>query len=110
MIAPRIGLNEALFSRESSSAPMTTPTAAAGQVPAAGQAEVGLPQNAIPVALLFFNVGVEIAQVAFIVTVLQLIAAVRRIRIAPPTWAWRIPPYAIGSLAAYWFLQRLAKF
>ena len=33
-------------------------------------AEVGLPENSIPLALLFFNIGVEIGQVLFIVAVL----------------------------------------
>ena len=40
-------------------------------------AEVGLPQNAIPLALLFFNVGVEIGQLMFIAAVLAAVAAVR---------------------------------
>ena len=76
--------------------------------------EVGLPQSAIPVALLFFNVGVEVGQLMFIATVFTVIALVRQIMrrsgVPQPTWAWRIPPYAIGSVAAFWIIQRIAAF
>jgi len=76
--------------------------------------EVGLPQSAIPVALLFFNVGVEVGQLLFIAAVFTVIAlvrlAARRMGVSPPAWAWRIPPYAIGSVAMFWVIQRIAAF
>ena len=76
--------------------------------------EVGLPQTAIPVALLFFNVGVEIGQLLFIATILSLMALgrwfVRREAISQPTWAWRIAPYSIGGIAAFWMVQRIVAF
>jgi hydrogenase/urease accessory protein HupE len=76
--------------------------------------EVGLPQSAIPVALLFFNVGVEIGQLLFVASAFTIIALARqltwRIGISQPSWAWRIPPYAIGSVAAFWIIQRIAAF
>jgi hydrogenase/urease accessory protein HupE len=76
--------------------------------------EVGLPQSAIPVALLFFNVGVEVGQLLFIASVFTIIALLRqlawRIGMSQPTWAWRLPPYAIGSVAAFWIIQRIAAF
>jgi len=72
--------------------------------------EVGLPQNHIPTALLFFNVGVELGQIAFITVVLSLIALVRRIPLRLPRWAELIPPYAIGSVAMFWVVQRIAAF
>ena len=76
--------------------------------------EVGLPQSAIPVALLFFNVGVEIGQLLFIASVFAVIALARRatrsIGVPHPAWAWRIPPYAIGSVASFWIIQRIAAF
>ncbi len=76
--------------------------------------EVGLPQSAIPVALLFFNVGVEIGQLLFIASVFAVIAlarqVARRIAVPQPAWAWRVPPYAIGSVAAFWVIQRVAAF
>jgi hypothetical protein len=40
--------------------------------------------------------------------VLALATAVRRLRIAWPAWSWYVPPYAIGAVAAYWTLARLA--
>jgi hydrogenase/urease accessory protein HupE len=77
-------------------------------------AEVGLPQDSIPMALLFFNVGVEIGQLIFIASVFASTALFRRItlriKVPQPAWAWAVPPYAIGSLAAYWVIQRLVAF
>ncbi len=72
--------------------------------------EVGLPQNHIPAALFFFNVGVELGQIAFIAVVLSCIALVRRIPLRLPRWAELIPPYAIGSIAMFWVVQRVAAF
>ncbi len=72
--------------------------------------EVGLPQNHIPAALFFFNVGVEIGQIAFIAVVLAVIAFVRHFPLRMPRWAELIPPYAIGSIAMFWVIQRVAAF
>ena len=76
--------------------------------------EVGLPQTAIPIALLFFNIGVELGQLLFIASVFVVIALARRVRcrigVWQPAWAWRIPPYAIGSVAMFWVIQRIAAF
>jgi hydrogenase/urease accessory protein HupE len=77
-------------------------------------AQVGLPQASIPIALLFFNVGVEIGQVLFVGAVLAVIAAgwrvAHRLRLWPPAWIWRITPYAIGGLASFWLVERIAAF
>jgi hydrogenase/urease accessory protein HupE len=76
--------------------------------------EVGLPQSAIPVALLFFNVGVEIGQLFFIASIVTVLAltrqVVQRIGMSQPAWAWRIPAYAIGSISAFWVIQRISVF
>jgi len=76
--------------------------------------EVGLPQTAIPLALAFFNIGVELGQLAFIAAVLTIIVLCRKIaphlRMRRPAWAWLVLPYAIGSLAAFWVIQRIAAF
>jgi hydrogenase/urease accessory protein HupE len=76
--------------------------------------EVGLPQSTIPVALLFFNVGVEVGQLIFIASVFALMALGRylaqRLSVSQPTWSWRIPPYAIGTIAALWVIQRTVSF
>jgi hypothetical protein len=82
--------------------------------------EVGLPQQDIPLALLFFNVGVEVGQLVFIaVAVLVLSVATRLLRRPGHTerGPWhseamiRVPvAYAIGSIAAFWTVQRVAGF
>lgn len=77
-------------------------------------AQVGLPEASIPIALLFFNVGVEIGQVLFVGGVLALIAVgsriARQLPLPQPGWLWRVPPYAIGSLASFWLLERVMGF
>ena len=72
--------------------------------------EIGLPQGHIPLALLFFNVGVELGQLLFIAAALSFIALLRRVRFRYPRWATLIPPYAIGSVAMFWVIQRVAAF
>ncbi|MDB6135278.1 MAG: HupE/UreJ family protein [Verrucomicrobiales bacterium] len=69
--------------------------------------EVGLPQNDIPLALFLFNAGVEAGQLAFVAVVMVLIAPVRRSPAPLPRWITLVPPYAIGSLAMFWVLQRV---
>ena len=68
--------------------------------------QVGLPQEALGVALLFFNLGVEAGQLIFIGAVLAAVAAWSRLRLPAPPWAQRVPAYAIGGVAAFWFLSR----
>jgi hypothetical protein len=70
-------------------------------------AEVGLPAQAIPTALLCFNVGVELGQLAFIAALLAFAALVRRLPRPKRRWPAYVPPYAIGAVAAYWTLARL---
>jgi hydrogenase/urease accessory protein HupE len=73
-------------------------------------AELGLPQKAIPLALLTFNVGVELGQIAFVAAVLALRALARRLPSWLPAWAPWAPPYAIGAVAMSWVLERVAAF
>jgi len=77
-------------------------------------AEVGLPQSSIPTALLFFNVGVEIGQLLFVGAALTVIAmgwrAVQRLRWPETAGLWRLAPYAIGGLASFWLVERVAAF
>ena len=68
--------------------------------------EVGMPAKAVPLALLFFNVGVEIGQLAFIAAVLAVGWAIRRAALAAPRWWPRAAAYGIGSVAAFWVVQR----
>lgn len=74
-------------------------------------AEIGLPQQAIPLALVFFNVGVELGQLLFIATVLLLGWAIQQLK--QPRLMDRlesISVYAIGSLASFWLIERVAAF
>jgi len=72
--------------------------------------EVGLPQNEIPLALLMFNVGVELGQLMFIAVILVLIEILRRIRKQWPVWIQQLPAYCIGGLAAFWLIERVSRF
>ena len=73
---------------------------------AGGLSDAGLPAAHIPTALLFFSVGVEAGHFLFIGVVLSLTALVRRIRIPFPRWTELVPPYAIGTIAMFWIIQR----
>jgi hypothetical protein len=75
---------------------------------ASALAEVGLPQGEIPLALLAFNVGVELGQLAFVAAVLSMACLVRALPLRLPTWAPGAAGYAIGSVAAFWVFARLA--
>jgi hydrogenase/urease accessory protein HupE len=82
-------------------------------------AEVGLPQHAIPVALLFFNVGVEIGQLVFVAAVLSLIWSLRHVasQLLDAVMVRRALDrldvtiaYGIGAVAAYWLIERTTAF
>ena len=73
---------------------------------ASGLAAMGLPTAEIPLALLLFNVGVEIGQIAFVLLVVLLERAFRTLAIRWPRWAEALPGYAVGCLGAYWTIQR----
>jgi len=73
-------------------------------------AEVGLPQSDIPIALFMFNVGVETGQLLFVGVVLLLTTVHSRLPISWPQGSWRLVPYAIGTTAAFWTLQRVDSF
>ena len=69
--------------------------------------EIGLPEGEIPLALFSFNVGIELGQLGFIAIVLFSWALLRHV---PVDFAGRlarsVPAYAIGTVAAFWFIQR----
>jgi hydrogenase/urease accessory protein HupE len=69
--------------------------------------KIGLPEHAIPLALFMFNVGVETGQIVFLSAVLAAMAVLRRVPIAWPAGSWRLAPYAIGSAAAFWVIERV---
>ncbi len=69
-------------------------------------ADVGLPSQDIPLSLLLFNIGVELGQLLFVFAMLVLTWIFNRTRTQLPKWAHYLPPYAIGSFAAFWFIER----
>jgi hydrogenase/urease accessory protein HupE len=73
---------------------------------------IGLPQGDIPLALFAFNVGVETGQLIFIAVVLGALRCVRltKLPVAVERHARPVTTYAIGIMAAYWFIERLAGF
>ena len=71
--------------------------------------EIGLPQQEIPLALAFFNVGVELGQIIFVIFVLGAIKLLSLYK-NWPVYSKKIPAYAIGSLAAFWMIQRVIAF
>jgi hydrogenase/urease accessory protein HupE len=82
-------------------------------------AEVGLPHHAIPVALLFFNLGVEIGQLVFVAAILTAAWLFRRaiaLRLEPALVQRTVSrldvtaAYAIGAVAAYWLMERTSAF
>jgi hydrogenase/urease accessory protein HupE len=77
---------------------------------AGGLSDAGLPAGHIPTALLFFSLGVETGHFLFIGAVLSLIALVRRVHIPFPRWTELVPPYAIGTIAMFWVIQRTLSF
>jgi HupE / UreJ protein len=77
---------------------------------AGGLSEAGLPAGHIPLALALFSAGVEVGHFSFVAAALGLMVAVRRWKLRQIAWAWRLPPYAIGAAASYWFIARLAAF
>jgi len=73
---------------------------------ASGLTTMGLPQAEIPLALLLFNVGVEIGQVGFVLLIILLERSFRTLEIRWPRFVEALPGYAVGSLGAYWTIQR----
>ncbi len=70
--------------------------------------QIGLPQDAIPLSLLFFNLGVEAGQLLFIAALFSALWSLRRLGAREPAWGRTACAYAIGGLAAFWVLERVA--
>ena len=84
---------------------------------ASGLKDAGLPDGHIPTALLFFSIGVEAGHFLFIGFVLALTAVMlRAVSKLTPINQQRsailqlVPPYAIGTVAMFWVIQRIAAF
>lgn len=74
---------------------------------ASGLTALGLPHDEIPFALLSFNVGVEIGQLGFVALILLLLRAFKVLEMHWPIWLERAPGYVVGSLGAFWTIQRV---
>lgn len=70
---------------------------------------LGIERALLLPALLSFNVGVEIGQLGFVLLVLALIGAHRRLGLVLPRMAEALPAYAIGGVATFWFLGRIVR-
>jgi hypothetical protein len=74
---------------------------------ASGLTELGLPPAEIPLALLMFNVGVEIGQLGFVAILLLAWGSFGVLEFRWRTWAPLAPAYVIGTLGSYWTIDRL---
>ena len=74
---------------------------------ASGLSLTGVPHGEIPLALLFFNLGVEAGQLSFVVIALLTSKAIQTLELDRPQWLTRIPGYIVGSLGAFWTIQRV---
>jgi hydrogenase/urease accessory protein HupE len=74
--------------------------------------EIGLPQGDVPLALLSFNVGVELGQLSFVAAVLAAYFLVMKLPLPGRVvqYARPVAYYAIGTLSAFWFFDRLSGF
>jgi hydrogenase/urease accessory protein HupE len=68
----------------------------------------GIPRQELPLALVSFNVGVELGQVGLIVLIIALERSFRILEVRWPRWAQMVPGYTVGSLGAFWTVQRIA--
>jgi len=75
---------------------------------ASALSEIGLAHAEIPLALLFFNVGVEIGQLLFVGAVLTIVWVVGRLWVKPIRYVHLTSAYIIGTIATYWLIQRVA--
>jgi hydrogenase/urease accessory protein HupE len=72
--------------------------------------EIGLPQASVPLALVSFNVGVEVGQLLFVAALLLVYGVARKLGKEPSPGLRRAPAYLIGGVAAFWLIERVAGF
>lgn len=77
---------------------------------AAVLAEIGLPSQDFISALLYFNVGVEIGQLLFISAIIFLLMLLQKFKYFNIKHAEHFSSYAIGSVAVFWFIERILVF
>ncbi len=77
---------------------------------AGGLTEIGLPEREIPMALLMFNLGVEVGQLSFIMIVVCLLSILRWVKLEWDPILEKATSYAIGSIGALWLIERVSNF
>jgi hypothetical protein len=77
---------------------------------AGAQSEIGVPQHELPRSFLLFNVGVEGGQIMFVTCVALFFALVRKLPLPQSGLTPKLLPYAIGIIAAFWTIERVASF
>lgn len=84
---------------------------------ASALADIGLPQTEIPAALLAFNVGVEVGQIAFVATMLLIFwlitKVLKNIEISATNWTHKVEKpmaYSVGGIAMFWAVERVSGF
>ena len=75
---------------------------------ASAMTSAGLPRQELPLALLAFNLGVEVGQLGFVALILAMERSFRVLEVRWPRWAQALPGYAVGTLGAFWTIQRVA--
>ena len=73
---------------------------------ASGLDTIGMVGYELGEALLSFNIGVEIGQLIFVVLILAVTRSFRVLEVHWPGWVRLVPGYTVGSLGAYWTIQR----
>jgi hypothetical protein len=76
---------------------------------ASGLSTLGLPSSEIVNALLFFNVGVELGQIGFVLFYLIFLRALKTLEVPHPAWVQILPAYVIGALGSYWTILYTVK-
>ncbi len=72
-------------------------------------AETGVPADQIPLALVAFNVGVELGQLAVVLAFAAVASVFRRNFGDRPALRW-VPAYAMGTIAVAWTIERVLAF
>jgi hypothetical protein len=75
---------------------------------ATAMTSAGLPPQDLPLALLSFNIGVEVGQLGFVALILAMARSFRVLEARWPRWVQALPGYTVGALGAFWTIQRVA--
>ncbi|MFC4991930.1 HupE/UreJ family protein [Rubritalea tangerina] len=69
--------------------------------------ELGISNESIPIALMSFNIGVEIGQIVFLLAWALFVAILLHLGLGNFAKLRWVPAYVIGMTAMFWFIQRL---